>query len=54
VARHMDDVVCINRRIHAHQPPPIGRLGLENTFGCAVEYLFHGEIPHRVVKAQDD
>jgi zinc transport system ATP-binding protein len=54
VARHMDDVVCINRRIHVHQPPPIGRLGLESTFGCAVEYLFHGEIPHRVVKAHDD
>lgn len=54
VARHMDDVVCINRRIHVHQPPPIGRLGLESTFGCAVEYLFHGEIPHRVVKTRDD
>ncbi len=54
VARHVDDVICINRRIYVHQPPPIGRLGLESTFGCAVEYLFHGEIPHRVVKAQDD
>ncbi|MCK9378190.1 MAG: ABC transporter ATP-binding protein [Syntrophobacterales bacterium] len=54
VAHHVDDVVCINRRIHVHQRPPIGRLGLENTFGCAVEYLFHGEIPHRVVKAHDD
>jgi zinc transport system ATP-binding protein len=54
VARHVDDVVCINRRIHVHQPPPIGRLGLESTFGCTVEYLFHGEIPHRVVKAHDD
>jgi len=54
VARHVDDVICINRRIHVHQPPPIGRLGLESTFGCAVEYLFHGEIPHRVVRAHDD
>jgi len=54
VARHMDDVVCINRRIHVHQRPPIGRLSLESTFGCAVEYLFHGEIPHRVVKTHDD
>jgi zinc transport system ATP-binding protein len=54
VTRRVDDVVCINRRIHVHQPPPIGRLGLENTFGCAVEFLFHGEIPHRVVKAHDD
>ncbi len=54
VARHVDDVICINRRIHVHQAPPIGRLGLESTFGCSVEYLFHGEIPHRVVKAQDE
>jgi zinc transport system ATP-binding protein len=54
VARHVDDIVCINRRIHVHQAPPIGRLGLESTFGCSVEYLFHGEIPHRVVKVHDD
>jgi zinc transport system ATP-binding protein len=54
VARHVEDVICINRRIHVHQSPPIGRLGLESTFGCSIEYLFHGEIPHRVVKAQDD
>ncbi len=54
VARHVDDVICINRRIHVHQAPPIGRLGLESTFGCSVEYLFHGEIPHRVVKVHDD
>ncbi len=54
VARHVDDIVCINRRIHVHQAPPIGRLALEGAFGCSVEYLFHGEIPHRVVKAHDD
>jgi zinc transport system ATP-binding protein len=54
VARHVEDIICINRRIHVHQAPPIGRLGLESAFGCSVEYLFHGEIPHRVVKVHDD
>jgi zinc transport system ATP-binding protein len=53
VARHVDDVVCLNRRLHVHEAPPIGRLALENTFGCSVEYLFHGEIPHRVVRRDD-
>ncbi len=53
VARHVDDVVCLNRRLHVHEPPPIGRLALESTFGCSVEYLFHGEIPHRVVRRDD-
>lgn len=54
VASHVDDIICLNRRVHVHSPPPIGRLALENTFGCAVEYLFHGEIPHRVVRVHDD
>jgi len=54
VATHVDDIICLNRRLHVHQPPPIGRLALENTFGCSVEYLFHGEIPHRVVRVHDD
>ena len=53
VASHVDDIICLNRRVHVHAPPPIGRLALENTFGCAVEYLFHGEIPHRVVRRDD-
>jgi ABC-type Mn2+/Zn2+ transport system ATPase subunit len=54
VAAHVDDIVCLNRRVHVHQAPPIGRLALESTFGCSVEYLFHGEIPHRVVRVHDD
>ncbi len=53
VVTHVDDIVCLNRRVHVHQPPPIGRLALESTFGCSVEYLFHGEIPHRVVRSHD-
>jgi len=53
VARHVEDIVCLNRRVHVHQPPPLGRLDLESTFGCSVEYLFHGEIPHRVVRLHD-
>ncbi|MFP3867229.1 MAG: metal ABC transporter ATP-binding protein [Desulfobacteraceae bacterium] len=53
VATHVDDIICVNRRIHVHQPPPIGRIALENTFGCSVEFLFHGEIPHRVVRVHD-
>ncbi len=54
VASQVDDIVCLNRRVHVHSPPPIGRVALENTFGCTVEYLFHGEIPHRVVRVRDD
>jgi len=53
VARHVEDVICLNRRLYVHEPPPIGRLALESTFGCSVEYLFHGEIPHRVVRRDD-
>jgi zinc transport system ATP-binding protein len=54
ISEHVKEIVCINRRIYVHQSPPIGRLGLEKTFGCSVEYLFHGDIPHRVVRIHDD
>lgn len=54
ISEHVGDIVCLNQRIYVHQPPPVGRLGLEKTFGCSVEYLFHGEIPHRVVRIHDD
>jgi zinc transport system ATP-binding protein len=54
ISGHVGDIICLNRRLYVHQPPPIGRLGLEKTFGCSVEYLFHGEIPHRVVRIHDD
>lgn len=53
VARHVDDIICINRKIFVHQAPPIGRVPLENTFGCSVEFLFHGQVPHRVVREHD-
>ncbi len=54
ISEHVGDIVCLNRRIYVHQPPPIGRLGLEKAFGCSVEFLFHGEIPHRVVRIHDE
>jgi zinc transport system ATP-binding protein len=54
ISEHVKEIICLNRRIYVHQPPPIGRLGLEKTFGCSVEYLFHGDIPHRVVRIHDD
>jgi zinc transport system ATP-binding protein len=53
ISQHIDDVICVNRKIHVHQAPPVGRIGLEDTFGCSVEYLFHGEVPHRVVSEHD-
>ncbi len=54
ISHHVGDIICLNRRVYVHQAPPIGRLGLEQAFGCSVEYLFHGEIPHRVVRIHDD
>jgi len=54
ISQFIDDVICLNRRIHVHQPPPIEKTGLERTFGCSVEYLFHGQIPHRVVAEHNE
>jgi zinc transport system ATP-binding protein len=54
ISQFIDDVICLNKRVHLHQPPPIEKIGLERTFGCKVEYLFHGQIPHRVVAEHNE
>ncbi len=49
VSLHTDRVVCMNRRLIAHQSLPLAAPALEDCYGCQVEALFHGHVPHRVV-----
>ncbi|MBU0514020.1 MAG: metal ABC transporter ATP-binding protein [Proteobacteria bacterium] len=49
VSLHTDRVVCLNRRLIAHQGLPLQAHALEDCYGCQVEALFHGHVPHRVV-----
>lgn len=50
VSLHTDNVICINQTIYAHEKLPLHASSLQSCYGCQVEFLFHGQVPHRVVE----
>jgi zinc transport system ATP-binding protein len=56
VPGNVDEIVCINQRIFVHAPPDrIGDPdGFRQAYGCELEFLMHGDHPHRVVQRHDE
>jgi zinc transport system ATP-binding protein len=56
VPHHTDEVACLNRRLHLHGPSPdaLDAETLGKVYGCEVELLVHGKIPHRVIGEHHD
>ena len=55
IASIADDVACLNRKLHFHGAPPdvLAQESLAAAYGCEVELLAHGHVPHRVVRRHD-
>jgi len=54
VSEHCNTVACINRTMHCHSAPrELDHEQLSKVFGAHVEFLIHGDVPHRVVRRHD-
>jgi len=54
VSEHCSTVACINRTMHCHSAPrELDHEQLSKVFGAHVEFLIHGDVPHRVVRRHD-
>ncbi len=53
---YTEEIACVNQRIHLHGKPEevLTHESLREAYGCEVELLVHGRIPHRVVGEHDD
>ena len=53
---HTEEIACVNRKMHLHGKPKevLSHESLRQAYGCEVELLVHGKIPHRVVGEHDD
>lgn len=53
---HTEEIACVNQTLHLHGPPKevLTSDSLRQAYGCEVELLVHGKIPHRVVEKHDD
>ncbi len=54
ILQNVKAVACVNRTLHYHDTPQISNDELSEHFGCPIELLGHGHMPHRVLKAHED
>jgi zinc transport system ATP-binding protein len=52
VSSYVEKLACLNRTLYSHAAPAeaLTLASLEKVYGCEVELLAHGRIPHRVVE----
>ena len=49
ISSHVTKVACLNKRMYTHENEKITSDMLEATYGCPVEFLSHGPVPHRIL-----
>lgn len=54
VSRHVNRVACLNRRLYHHYSDQITADMISKTYGCPVDLITHGDIPHRVLERHGD
>jgi len=52
VSTYVEKFACLNQTLYAHASPAevLNTAMLEKVYGCEVELLAHGHIPHRVIR----
>ncbi len=51
VLQNVKSIACVNGILDYHPDTEVSAEWLEEKFGCPIELLGHGELPHRVLKA---
>lgn len=50
VMQNVQNIACVNHTLHYHAADDVDEHELEHYFGCPLELVGHGDIPHRVLK----
>ncbi len=52
ISNYVEKLACLNQNLHIHAPPEevFASGSLKKVYGCEVELLTHGLVPHRVVE----
>ena len=53
ILQNVKTVACVNKTLHYHNSIEISGSELREYFGCPIELLGHGDIPHHVLKKHD-
>lgn len=50
ILQNVKNIACMNTSLHYHASTEVSEEWIERHFGCPIEVLGHGDIPHRVLK----
>ncbi len=51
---YLDSLACLNKNLYQHSSVKEGIKNLDKMYGCPIELIAHGQIPHRVLKRHKD
>ncbi|PRR81032.1 metal ABC transporter ATP-binding protein [Clostridium vincentii] len=50
VFSYVDKIACLNQKLFYHGEPELDKNIMDKVYGCPVDVIAHGEIPHRVFR----
>ncbi|MCR4773798.1 MAG: metal ABC transporter ATP-binding protein [Prevotella sp.] len=50
ILQNVKDVACVNKTLHYHPNTEVPEHEINHIFGCPIELLGHGDMPHRILK----
>jgi zinc transport system ATP-binding protein len=48
VSKYIKSIACINKELYFHPDGVLDEDTITKAFGCPVDFIAHGSIPHRV------
>lgn len=54
ILQNVKNIACVNQHLHYHAGTELPMEELESHFGCPIEQIGHGNMPHRVLKSHID
>lgn len=50
ISIYVENIACLNHQLYYHGSKEIGPEVLETAYKCPVQFIAHGDIPHRILK----
>jgi zinc transport system ATP-binding protein len=50
VFSYIDKIACLNQKLFYHGEPELDRKTMDRVYGCPVDAISHGDVPHRVFR----
>ena len=54
ILQNVKDIACVNKHAHYHPDTELPMEELEEHFGCPIDLVGHGDMPHRVLRPHTD